>query len=448
MSTKGLNVETPDPVAQKCLSLLQDLLAGFRPRDFAFRLWDGSTLDPEPGEPLRFTMVIMHPGVIREMFLSPSELSLGEAYLQEDFDIEGDIGRAFALGDHLVRQPRGIAERLRLAQDLLSLPRRKHPAVVRPLGRLRGVRHSLNRDRNAVTYHYDVSNDFYSLFLDERMVYSCAYFLSAGEDLDTAQERKLDYICRKLRLRRGERLLDIGCGWGGLVIHAASRYGVEALGITLSEPQAAFANERIRRDGLSDRCRIEVRDYREDDGSPAYDKMVSVGMFEHVGETLLPEYFRRAFRMLRPGGVFLNHGIARNPAFPPVPGPSFSDHYVFPDGELVPISTMLFSAEASGFEVRDVESLREHYVLTLRHWVTRLEARRDEACKATDERTYRLWRLYMAGSGHKFRIGQNNVYQVLLSRPSGRECGLPLTRSDWYVGDRPLVAGKEGNTYG
>lgn len=314
--------------------------------------------------------------------------------------------------------------------------------------RLRGVRHSRHRDRKAVTYHYDVSNDFYSLFLDERMVYSCAYFSSLDEDLDAAQERKLDYICRKLRLRRGERLLDIGCGWGGLVIHAASRYGVDAVGITLSRPQAALANERIRRAGLSERCRVEVRDYREVDGTSTYDKMVSVGMFEHVGESLLPEYFRRAFRLLRPGGVFLNHGIARNPEFPLVPGPSFTDHYVFPDGELVPISTTLCCAEASGFEVRDVESLREHYILTLRRWVTRLEARRGEARNATDERTYRLWRLYMAGSAHKFRIGQNNVYQVLLSRPSGAGSDLPLTRSDWYAGATPPVSEKRGDVNG
>lgn len=448
MSTMGLKVESPDPIAQNCLSLLQDLLAGFRPRDFAIRLWDGSTWDPESGQPLRFTMVIRNPAVLRRMFLSPSELSLGEAYLQGDFDIDGDIESAISLGDYLIRQPRKFADRLRLARDLLALPARKRPAVVRPLERLRGVRHSLHRDRKAVCYHYDVSNDFYSLFLDEQMVYSCAYFSSCGEDLDTAQKRKLDYICRKLRLRRGERLLDIGCGWGGLVIHAASRYGVEAVGITLSEPQAALANERIRRAGLSDRCRVEVRDYREVDGPSTYDKMVSVGMFEHVGESLLPEYFRRAFRLLRPGGVFLNHGIARNPDFPRVLSPSFSDHYVFPDGELVPISTTVCSAEASGFEVRDVESLREHYILTLRHWVTRLENRRDEARKATDERTYRLWRLYMAGSAHKFRIGQNNVYQVLLSRSTGPESGLPLMRSDWYAGAPPLGAGKEGNTYG
>jgi cyclopropane-fatty-acyl-phospholipid synthase len=265
------------------------------------------------------------------------------------------------------------------------------------------------------------------------MVYSCAYFTSAGEELDTAQERKLDYICRKLRLRGGERLLDVGCGWGGLVMHAALLHGVDATGITLSRPQAELANERIRQAGVSDRCRVEVRDYRDVGETGVYDKLVSVGMFEHVGKGRLSEYFRRAFSLLRPGGVFLNHGIACNPAFPPIPGPSFADHYVFPDGELVPIGATLDAAEANGFEVRDVESLREHYVLTLLHWVRRLEARRDEACRAAGETTYRLWRLYMAGAAHKFRTGRNNVYQALLVKTDRGASGLPLTRSDWYA---------------
>jgi len=428
-----LPVKTPDRMSQKCLSLLRDLLGDLRPRDFAVRLWDGSTLEEEPGEPRRFTMVLKHPGALRALFRSPSELSLGEAYLYDDFDIEGDIGSAFALADHLVHEQRGMAERLRFARQLLALPSQDRTRAVRPANRLSGLRHSRSRDRLAVTYHYDMSNAFYSLWLDDRMIYSCAYFASPGEDLDAAQERKLDYICRKLRLRSGERLLDIGCGWGGLVLHAALRYGVEALGITLSRPQAELANERIRRASVAGRCRVEVSDYRDVDGSEIFDKLVSVGMFEHVGESRLAEYFGRAFRLLRPGGVFLNHGIARNPAFPPVPGPSFTDHYVFPDGELVPLSASLRAAEAKGFEVRDVENLREHYVLTLRHWVQRLEARREEACRAVGEMAYRLWRVYMAGAAHKFRMCRNSVYQVLLVKPDRGASGLPLTRADWYA---------------
>ncbi len=421
-----------DPIAPKCLAFLQEVLDGFHPRDFSFRLWDGSVWNPEPGEPSRFTMVLRNPGVLRTMFWSPSELALGEAYLYNDLDIEGDIGSAFLLADRLVHLRLGLAERLRFARLLLALPSSGHHRGARPSKRLRGPLHSMGRDRQAVTYHYDLSNAFYSLWLDERMVYSCAYFTDPGDNLDAAQERKLDYLCRKLRLRRCERLLDIGCGWGGLVIHAAKNYGVEAHGITLSRPQADLANERIRQAGLSDRCRVDVRDYRAIHAPESYDKLVSVGMFEHVGESRLQEYFQLACRLLRPGGVFLNHGIASNPGFPLLPGPSFSDHYIFPDGELLPIGTTLRAAEASGFEVRDVESLREHYVLTLRHWVRRLEARREEACSVTDEKTYRLWRLYLAGAAHKFRVGQNSIYQVLLSKTFDGETGLPLTRGDWY----------------
>jgi cyclopropane-fatty-acyl-phospholipid synthase len=275
--------------------------------------------------------------------------------------------------------------------------------------------------------------EFYALWLDERMVYSCAYFAAPEEDLDNAQERKLDYICRKLRLRPGERLLDIGCGWGGLIIHAAHRYGVRALGITLSEPQAEMANERIRRAGLAESCRVEVRDYWEIEDRHGYDKLVSVGMFEHVGEARLPEYFLRAHRLLRPGGVFLNHGISTNPITPVRRGPTFVSRYVFPDGELVPIATTLGAAEGRGFEVRDMESLREHYALTLGHWVRRLEARSDEARRITDETTYRVWRLYMSGSAHGFRTRRLNIYQTLLSKTELGESGLPLTRADWYA---------------
>jgi len=423
-----------DRIAPQCLVFLQEVLGSFHPRDFSFRLWDGSVWDAEPGEPSRFTMVLRNPGVLRTMFWSPSELALGEAYLYNDLDIEGDISSAFLLADRLVHLRLGLAERLRFARLLLALPSSGRHLGARPTERLRGPLHSMGRDRQAVTYHYDMSNAFYSLWLDERMVYSCAYFTDPGDNLDTAQERKLDYLCRKLRLQRGERVLDIGCGWGGLVIHAAKNYGVQAHGITLSRPQADLANERIRLAGLSDRCRVDVRDYREIHAPESYDKLVSVGMFEHVGESRLQEYFRGASRLLRPGGVFLNHGIACNPGFPPIPGPSFSDHYIFPDGELLPLGTTLRVAEASGFEVRDVESLREHYVLTLRHWVQRLEARREEACGVTDEKTYRLWRLYLAGAAHKFRMGQNSVYQVLLSKTFDGESKLPLTRGDWYAG--------------
>jgi cyclopropane-fatty-acyl-phospholipid synthase len=266
------------------------------------------------------------------------------------------------------------------------------------------------------------------------MVYSCGYFETAATDLDTAQLRKLDMICRKLRLRPGMRLLDVGCGWGGLVLHAALQYGVDATGITLSAPQVELASQRIAAAGMNGACRVELRDYREVEVDHGYDALVSVGMFEHVGEKMLPGYFEQAARLLKPGGVFLNHGIASRATDPAGHGPRFSDTYVFPDGELVPVNTTMRAAEEAGFEVRDVESLREHYALTLRHWVRRLEAAHEQALRHVDEPTWRVWRLYMSGSAHGFRSRRLNVYQALLALPdSGGASGLPLTRDDWYT---------------
>jgi cyclopropane-fatty-acyl-phospholipid synthase len=409
--------------------LLESLLAGCRRNDFQVRLWDGSTwgLDTQP----RFTLVLKNPGALHTMCLSPNELTLGEAYIHDEFDIEGDIEAAFDLADYLLGQERSPGESLSIAEWLQKLPAKGRPRTGPRHARLRGSVHSPDRDRRAVRYHYDLPAEFYALWLDRRMVYSCAYFATPSEDLDTAQQRKLDFICRKLRLRRGDRLLDIGCGWGGLVMHAAAHYGVQAVGITLSVPQAELARQRLRESKLNDQCRVEVADYRDIDHSQQYDKIVSVGMFEHVGEALLPEYFHRAWGLLRPGGVFLNHGIAQSATFRRR-GPSFMDHYVFPDCELVPISVSLRAAELSGFEVRDVESLREHYALTLQHWLRRLEAHAEQARHITDDATYRTWRLYMAGAAHGFRSGRLNVYQTLLAKPLHGESGLPLTREDWY----------------
>ncbi len=216
-------------------------------------------------------------------------------------------------------------------------------------------------------------------------------------------------------------------------MHAVAHYGVQAVGITLSVPQAEVARERLRESGLNDRCRVEVSDYREIDHAQQYDKIVSIGMFEHVGEALLPEYFRQAWNLLRPGGVFLNHGIAHS-ATHRRRGPSFTDRYVFPDSELVPVHTSLRAAELRGFEVRDVESLREHYALTLHHWVRRLQDHAEEARRTANDINYRIWRLYMAGAAHGFRSGRLNLYQTLLAKPSHGQSGLPLTRDDWYQG--------------
>jgi cyclopropane-fatty-acyl-phospholipid synthase len=426
-------VQSDDRTVQRALHFLDTLLAGYRNCPYAVRFWDGTIWNPTAEEP-RFTLVLQHPGALRRMFLPANEVTLGEAYIYDDFDVEGDIEAGVSFADYLFELRLGPLEKLRKALNLLSLPARERPGSLRQAARLAGQAHSRERDWQAITYHYNVSNDFYRLWLDARMVYSCAYFATPDDSLEAAQERKLDYLCRKLRLKPGERLLDIGCGWGGLILHAARHYGVEALGITLSEPQAELANERIRAAGLAGRCRAEVRDYREVDEAEGFDKLVSVGMFEHVGLARLEEYFAKAWRLLRPGGVFLNHGIAKSLARPLPEGPSFLDRYVFPDGELLPVATTLRAAESCGFEIRDLESLREHYLLTLRQWVRRLEARREEAVRLTDEVTYRVWRLYMAACAYCFRTGSLNLYQALLAKPAGDDSRLPLTRADWYTG--------------
>jgi cyclopropane-fatty-acyl-phospholipid synthase len=423
---------TDSDAARMSLSMLQSLLKDYHPRDFAFRLWNGSAWEAEPGQPVKFTMVLHHPGALRSMFFSRRERALAQAYIYDDFDIEGNLESAFPMADYLLRLRLGLADRAHFVSRLLRLPAGRQPRVGRQPAKLHGTTHSVERDKQAVTYHYDTSNDFFALYLDRRMVYSCAYFENPDEDLDIAQERKLNYICRKLRLKKGERLLDIGCGWGGLVIHAAKEYGVTALGVTLSEPQASLANERIKSEGLQDRCRVELRDYREIDESTAYDKLVSIGMVEHVGEQKLEAYFGKAWRLLRPGGVFLNHGIAHARGPSSDRNPSFSQAYVFPDGEPVPISVSTRAAENAGFEVRDLESLREHYALTLRQWVRRLEEHHEQTVRATDEATYRTWRLFMSGSAYQFSNGSHNIYQSLLVKQDRGKSGLPLTRADWY----------------
>ena len=416
--------------------VFNELFAGSKPK-FRLQLWDGTTWGTD-GRPA-FTLILKQPRALREVFIDPTELSLGEAYVSGDFDVEGDMEAAYEFGDYLLAQSEKItaSQKLKIASMLRGLSLHAPHNGGHQRADLSGAPHSKERDGQAVRYHYDLPSEFFALWLDRQMVYSCAYFENGpNESLDAAQEHKLDYICRKLRLRQGDRLLDIGCGWGGLLIHAATHYGVLAHGITLSVRQAEVAREKIQRAGLTDRCRIELCDYRDLEYAQQFDKIVSVGMFEHVGEALLPEYFKQAWQALRPGGVFLNHGIAAAP-WHQRKGSSFIERYVFPDGELVPLHRSMGVAERSGFEVRDVESLREHYALTLHHWVQRLEAQAQEARRITDETTYRVWRLYMAGSEHQFRIGELNLYQMLLSKPLNGNSGLPLSRADWYSAPKP-----------
>lgn len=428
----NMTSDANDRSVKLTLKLLDRFFSHKSAANMGVRLWDG-TRWPD-NQPRSVTLVLNHPGALRRMLLPGTQVSMAEAYLYNDFDIEGDIEALFEFAHGLTQGMNSVFAKLGAAWDLLKLP----PGTGRKQGRrgparLKGKCHSIERDRQAVTYHYDVSNDFFSLWLDRRMTYSCAYFQDPNDDLDSAQQSKMDYICRKLRLRPGQHLLDIGCGWGGLVIYAAQHYGVNATGITVSQPQAGLANARIAEAGLSDHCRVKVCDYRDMDEWGGYDALVSVGMFEHVGAKLLPVYFDRAWKLLKPGGVFMNHAIAGRIGEKLRHKHSFNETYVFPDGELTAISTSLRAAESVGFEVRDVESLREHYAMTLHHWARRLETHHDEALQYVDEPVYRVWRLYMSGAVYDFKAGRRNVHQALLVKPDQAGCsGLPLTRTDWY----------------
>src|SRR5581483_8264284 len=416
--------------SSKAMGIVQQLLHDYHPRDFAIKFWDGSRLDAEPGQFCPFTWYIHHPSVLRSLLRSDRQVALGEAFIYGDFDISGDILAVFPIAEYLESVHFGATQKLRVASTVLGLPSKLHGEQAR--AELHGRTHSRARDQQAVSFHYDLSNEFYSLWLDPEMVYSCAYFKSTNDSLESAQIQKLDHICRKLRLRPGERLLDIGCGWGGLIRHAAKYYGVSAVGITLSRRQLELAQRRIREEGLSSRCEVRLLDYRDAHQLGPVDKLVSVGMVEHVGERALPEYFRCAFRLLKPGGVFLNHGIGRAGDRPKASEKTFTDVYVFPDGELAPISTMLARAEETGLEVRDVENLREHYFFTLVQWLRRLESKEAKAKELIGELKFRIWRLYLAGSAHYFRSGKLDLYQSLLVKTAGGKSGMPLTRADWY----------------
>lgn len=415
------------------LQLLDELFGSLK-SDFSIRLWDGCTWGVPPGNGPAFTLVLQHPGALRQMLLPASEENLARCYIRGDFDIEGNFEAVVPLSRSLLGQQRSVLERAGLALRLLRLPGDRPAQQDGRRAQLVGASHSLSRDREAVTHHYDVSNDFYKLWLDRRMVYSCAYF-AEGDDLDRAQERKLDLLCRKLRLQPGQRLLDIGCGWGGLLLHAVKNYGVEGVGVTLSQPQADEANQRFAAAGISRRCQALVCDYRALDKNQAFDAIVSVGMVEHVGNDHLEEYFGAAWQLLRPGGAFLLHGIGDLPGRPMRTHRGFVRTYVFPDSDLPPIARVLTEAEQHQFEVRDVESLRENYTKTLRHWAQRLEANRQVAIDEVGEQTYRIWRLYLSGCAWWFERGFVSVYQSLfVKRTADGASGLPLNRFDWYDG--------------
>ncbi len=348
---------------------------------------------------------------------SPAMGALARAYVSNDIDFTGSARRVMAVVD-------GMVGEISHGRDSLRT-------------RWRLWRHQHRSNRANIGYHYDVSNAFYRLWLDSRMVYSCAYFRSDGDTLDDAQAGKLDHICRKLRLEPGERFLDIGCGWGALLFHAAERYGVEATGITLSQNQFDHAREVIAARGLAGRVKVELRDYLDLPEDALYDKIASVGMFEHVGIARFPRYFGKICRILKPGGLVLNHGITHNPLGAQSLGSGLGDfveEYVFPGGELAHVAKVIEGMAAQGLEVIDAEALREHYAKTLWRWCERLEANADAARAEVGEEKYRVWRIYLAGSAHAFDRGWLSLWQILAGKPlpDGR-LPHPLTRDYMYA---------------
>jgi len=389
--------------------------------------YDGSRLGPADSAT---RLVVRSPNALRYVLTGPGEIGFARAYVAGEIEVVGDIFEALSLRDHL-------PDVKVTPREWLALARAAGVEALRPLppppeeARVRGRRHSKERDAAVIAHHYDVSNDFYRLVLGPSMTYSCAVFAAPDTTLESAQAAKYELVCRKLALRPGMRLLDVGCGWGGMAMHAAREHGAHAVGVTLSTRQAEWARNAVREAGLADRVEIRVQDYRDVVDGP-FDAISSIGMFEHVGLAKLDEYFTRLFTLLRPGGRLLNHGIAKRPG----PRPAFAhrgfiDRYVFPDGELHEVGSVVTRVQKAGFEARNVEGLREHYAQTLRHWVANLEANWDEAVRLVGPNRARVWRLYMAASACNFEAERTHIFQVLAVRNDSRgRSGMPW-RPDW-----------------
>ncbi len=405
--------------------ILQRFLAGYD-GSVAVRLWSGERIYGDVNAPC--TVVIHQPSVLRHLVLHQDLIRLAESYMAGDLDVEGDMESLFDLTQHARELHFSWPDKWRVLLQALRLPKHRMSGslVVRDK---KAAQH--RNTKESIAYHYDVSNDFYRLWLDPEMVYSCAYFRDPDQTLANAQQDKLDHICRKLRLKPGQQLLDIGCGWGALAIWAARHYDVQVHGITLSEQQYRYAIERVRNEGMEEQVRIELRDYRDLPEEAGYDRIVSVGMFEHIGVANFPRYFNTVKRVLKSGGLFLNHGITNDTGWQDTPITRFMNRYVFPDGELARISDVQDAMEQAGFEIIDVEGLRRHYALTLRHWVEALEKYREQAVAMVGEATYRIWRLYMAGCAYYFEEGSTNVYQVLAGS-AHQPLATPLRRDDLY----------------
>nr|WP_307736155.1 class I SAM-dependent methyltransferase [Massilia pinisoli] len=378
-------------------------------------LWNGAHVDLSPDQP-RVKIRVPNPGGLRYL-LAPSLGSLGEAYVEGALEIEGRAADMIQVGSALAETTGKPARTSRVANAAMRL--------ISP--------HTREKDAEAIRYHYDVSNEFYSLFLDPAMVYSCAYFENGDEDLATAQQKKIDHILTKIGVQPGQTLLDIGCGWGALVMRAASKFGARCVGVTLSERQCELARTRVAEAGLRDRVEIRLQDYRDVDGQ--FDRITSVGMFEHVGVDHLPEYFGRVSKLLAPGGVVMNHGITttdveqRNS---PHGSGEFIDKYVFPHGELAHLSTVIRTMQEGGLEVRDVENLRRHYARTCALWTENFENNADRIRATCDPKTFRIWHVYLAGCAYGFAHDWISLYQIVCGKAGDTPDLMPWSRKYMY----------------
>jgi cyclopropane-fatty-acyl-phospholipid synthase len=383
-------------------------------RPFAIEFWDGTRLPASAGDGVGPTFSIRSPRAAAHVLRAPGQLGLGRAYVSGDIDVD-DMDAVIALLDSWKPPPLGRGDIARLllgavrAAGLTRPPRRPDAELV-----LSGRRHSRERDAEAVRHHYDVSNDFFALFLDGSMTYSCAFFAAGAGTLEEAQEEKLDTVARKLELKDGDRVLDVGCGWGSFPLRAATRYGASVLGITLSPPQAELARRRAAEAGVADRVEIRVADYRDLAGE-RFDAIASIGMVEHVGEEQIDVYARALAALLKPGGRLLNHGIARLRHTDPAAG-AFSERYVFPDGEPLHLSRVLLALERAGFVTRNVSEHGADYATTLRHWARRLDENLDEALRLAGPQRVRVWRLYLRAARNGFENGFLSIYQARCAR--------------------------------
>ena len=391
------------------------------PLPVALELWNGKKL--RSAEQATVTLKINKPQGLFDL-AKPSLGKLARGYVTRNYDFNGRMRDIISLGEHFCgSQVRTVIKPRRLAS---------------------WWKHSKPTDRKNISHHYDVSNDFYALWLDQQRVYSCAYFKQTGDSLELAQAQKLDHICRKLNLHAEERLLDIGCGWGALILWAAEHYQVQAIGITLSQNQHDYVQTQIQARGLQNRVQVFLMDYRDVPEAHAFDKIASVGMFEHVGRGNLAKYFAKIYRLLKPGGLVMNHGITASDLETEGLGSGISDfieEYVFPGGELVHVSQVIQSLSTHGLECWDVECLRPHYARTLWHWVDRLEAQSQTAKEIVGEEKYRVWQIYMAGSAHAFERGWMSIFQILAGKPlANGQLPYPLTREHVYRDPREAIA--------